>query len=368
MREETADIAVYGERAPGADARAEPPGLEVRGLAHGFGPRRVVDGVSFTLRRGEVHCLVGPSGCGKTTTLRLIAGLETVQEGEIRIGGRLVAAPGFSVPPERRRVGLMFQDFALFPHLTVAENVAFGLRHLPRRERERRVRELLERVDLAGYANRYPDMLSGGEQQRVALARALAPKPQVMLLDEAFSALDTSLRARVREETLAVLREAGTPVVLVTHDPEEAIRAGDVIHAMLEGRIVQSGRPAELYARPLHPFVAGFFGPVNEFRTRVRDGRAPTPLGDVPAPGFPEGEKVLAVIRPEGVRLRPPNGSGLRARIDARKDLGPVHLVWLGLPDGTQVRVRESAPVEFPVGSEVAVEIDPAHAFVFPAR
>jgi len=365
MHEQTAEIAAREERAP--KAMEALPGLEVRHLRHAFGPRRVVDGVSLTVRRGEVHCLVGPSGCGKTTMLRLIAGLEPVREGEIRIGGRLVAAPGFSVPPERRRVGLMFQDFALFPHLTVAENVAFGLRHLPRRERERRVAELLERVNLAGYGRHYPDMLSGGEQQRVALARALAPQPDLMLLDEAFSALDTGLRIRVREETLAILREAGTPVVLVTHDPEEAIRAGDVIHAMLEGRIVQSGRPVELYAHPRHPFVAGFFGPVNEFRTRVRSGRATTPLGDVAASGFFEGAEVLVVVRPEGIRLSPSAKEGLRARIVARKDLGPVHLVWLGLPDGTQVKVRESAFIECPVGSEVSVQIDPAHAFVFPA-
>ncbi len=368
MREETAEIATRAERAPEGSVAAAPPGLDVRHLRHAFGPRRVVDGVSLAVRRGEVHCLVGPSGCGKTTVLRLIAGLEPVQEGEIHIGGRLVAAPGFSVPPERRRVGLMFQDFALFPHLTVADNVAFGLRHLARRERERRVRDLLERVDLLGYERHYPDMLSGGEQQRVALARALAPEPDLMLLDEAFSALDTGLRARVREETLTILREAGTPVVLVTHDPEEAIRAGDVIHAMLEGRIVQSGRPAELYARPRHPFVAGFFGPVNEFRTRVRGGRASTPVGDVPAPGFAEGEEVLVVMRPEGIRLLPPTEEGLRARIVARKDLGPVHLVWLGLCDGTQVKVRESGPVAFPEGSEVSVRVDPAHAFVFPTR
>ncbi len=365
MREETAPAVVEEIRAGGA--AAEPPGLEVRELSHAYDTRRVVERVSLTVRPGEVHCLVGPSGCGKTTTLRLVAGLEPVREGEIRIRGRLVAAPGFAVPPERRRVGLMFQDFALFPHLTVAENVAFGLRRLDRRRREARVRELLARVHLRGYEDRYPHMLSGGEQQRVALVRALAPEPDLMLLDEAFSALDAGLRAQVREETLAILRETGTATLLVTHDAEEAIRAADVIHAMLDGRIVQSGTPARLYAAPAHPFVAGFFGPVNRFRGRVRGGRAATPIGEVPAPGLAEGGEVTVVIRPEGIRIGPPSGAGVRARIVARKDLGPVHLVWLGLPDGSQVRVRETGPVDFAEGSEVAVTLDPAHVFVFPA-
>ncbi len=371
MREETATAApavAEAQKPVPRPGSGEPPGLEVRGLSHRYDRAPVVERVSLTVHPGEVHCLVGPSGCGKTTTLRLIAGLEPVREGEIRIRGRLVAAPGFALPPERRRVGLMFQDFALFPHLTVAENVGFGLRRLDRRQREARVHELLAKVDLLGYEDRYPYMLSGGEQQRVALVRALAPEPDLMLLDEAFSALDAGLRTQVREETLALLRETGTATLLVTHDAEEAIRAADVIHAMLEGRIVQSGTPAELYAAPAHPFVAGFFGPINRFRARVRGGRAATPIGEVPAPGLEEGADVLVVIRPEGIRLGPADAGGVRARIVARKDLGPMHLVWLGLPDGTQVKVRETGPLDLPVGAEVGVTLDPAHLFVFPAH
>ncbi len=362
---ETGTAVREGHAAPAT----EPPGLEVQELSHRFDRRLVVDRVSFAVARGAVHCLVGPSGCGKTTTLRLIAGLETLQEGRIRIRGRLVAEPGWSLPPEKRRVGLMFQDFALFPHLTVAENVAFGLRHLDRAEREQRVRRLLERVDMAAFADRYPYMLSGGEQQRVALARALAPEPDLMLLDEAFSALDTALRTQIREETLTILREAGTSTLLVTHDAEEAIRAGDVIHAMLAGRIVQSGTPSELYAHPADPFVASFFGPVNSFRARVRGGRVATPIGEVPADGLAEGARALVIVRPEGIRLaRAEAGRPAHARLVDRRDLGPIHLIWLGLPDGSRVKVRETGAVEVGIGDPVEVQLDPALVFVFPER
>ena len=348
--------------------RLKPPGLRVEGLGHRFGRRQVVEGLSLTIACGEVHCLVGPSGCGKTTCLRLIAGLEPLQQGRIHIQGRLVAEPGFGLPPERRSVGLMFQDFALFPHLTVAENVAFGLRRRSRREREQRVRELLRRVDLEGYEDRYPYMLSGGEQQRVALARALAPEPDLMLLDEAFSALDTSLRAQIREQTLAILREAGTAILMVTHDAEEAIRSADVIHAMLEGRIVQSGTPAELYARPANLFVAGFFGPVNRFPGRVHNARVDTPIGSVAADGLAEGTPVVVAVRPEGVRIRrASDGCGVRARVIVRRDLGPIHVLRLALAQGSEVKVREAGPVELAPGEEVEVRLDPAHVFVFPA-
>ncbi len=354
---------------PGKRKEREPAGLEIVELGHSFARRRVVDRVSLRVARGEVHCLVGPSGCGKTTTLRLVAGLEPVQEGRISICGRLVAEPGFAVPPERRRVGLMFQDFALFPHLSVAENVAFGLRHLDRTAREKRVRELLGKVNMTDYERAYPHTLSGGEQQRVALARALAPEPDLMLLDEAFSALDTALRTQIREEALAILREAGTATLLVTHDAEEAVRAGDVIHAMQEGRIVQSGAPAELYARPANSFVAGFFGPVNRFRARVRSGTVATPLGEIRVARLAEGEAVEVVVRPEGIRLSRADGSsGSRARLEARRDLGPVHVVWLRLADGSRVKVRETGIVDVAIGEEVTVALDPRHLFVFPAE
>jgi iron(III) transport system ATP-binding protein len=354
-------------------AAAEPlparQGLKVEALTHRFGARQVVDHVALAVAPGEVHCLVGPSGCGKTTTLRLIAGLEDLQEGLIALNGRVLAAPGRRLPPERRRVGLMFQDFALFPHLTVAENVAFGLAGAERRQRMARAAELLEAVNMAAYAKAYPHTLSGGEQQRVALARALAPRPELMLLDEAFSALDTSLRAQVRDETLGLLREAGTPTLLVTHDAEEAIRIGDRIHAMQHGRIVQSGTPSELYGRPANTFVAGFFGPVNRYRGRVAGGCVETPVGPAPAVGLPEGAAVDLIIRPEALRVGGSRTQGvLRGRILVRRDLGPVHLLRLRLPDGSTVKLRQAGQIDAAVGEEVALEIDPRHLFVFPAE
>jgi iron(III) transport system ATP-binding protein len=346
---------------------AAPPGLQVEEMSHRFGERLVVDRVGLAMDTGEMHCLVGPSGCGKTTTLRLIAGLEALQEGQITLNGRLLAAPGRGLPPERRRVGLMFQDFALFPHLRVGENVAFGLSGVDRRGRERRVAELLAAVNMSAFARAYPHTLSGGEQQRVALARALAPSPELMLLDEAFSALDTSLRAQVRDETLTLLREAGTPTLLVTHDAEEAIRVGDRIHAMLEGRIVQSGTPSELYAAPVNPFVAGFFGPVNRFHGRVARGQVETPLGWASAMGLADGSNVEAIVRPEALKVRRPGAGGTRARVLLKRDLGPVHVLRLGLADGSSIKVRQPGQTDAAVGDEVEIDLDPRHLFVYPA-
>ena len=358
-------------RASGAAATAVQTGhgLQVEGLRHRFGDRVVVDDVGFAIAPGEVHCLVGPSGCGKTTTLRLVAGLEEVQAGRIGIDGRTVAEPGRSVPPEERRVGLMFQDFALFPHLRVADNVGFGLRGLDAAARRRRVSRLLERMRLGAHARSWPHTLSGGEQQRVALARALAPEPALMLLDEAFSALDTTLRAAVREESLGVLREAGTPTLLVTHDAEEAVQVGDRIHAMQAGRIVQSGTPLELYRRPSDPFVAGFFGPVNLFRAKVRGGRVATPVGIIAATAIADGVEVEAIVRPEAIVVRhAPDGGGIRARVVHRRDLGPVHVLQLGLADGSTLKVRQAGGIAAAVGDEVEIQLDPAHLFVYPAR
>jgi iron(III) transport system ATP-binding protein len=343
-------------------------GLDIQGLAHRYGGGSVLAGVNLAVGPGEVHCLVGPSGCGKTTTLGLIAGLLRVQEGRILIGGRLVAAPGVLLPPEARRVGLMFQDFALFPHLTVAENVAFGLASRRRGGRDVRVRALLERVAMAAQARALPETLSGGEQQRVALARALACEPDLMLLDEAFSALDTSLRSQLRVEILDLLTETGTPTLVVTHDPAEAALVGERIHAMRGGRIVQSGAPAELFARPADPFVAGFFGPVHRLSGRVANQRIETALGVVPAAAFPDGTRVELVVRLEAMRLRRPGaGSAPRARVVERRDLGPSCLVRIALADGGVLGVPVVRPDVADVDVEVEITLDPCHVFVYPA-
>jgi iron(III) transport system ATP-binding protein len=341
-------------------------GLQVADLRHAYGQRVVVKGVGFELPEGEVHCLVGPSGCGKTTILRLVAGLEPIQDGSISLGGELVAEPGYGVPPEVRRVGLMFQDFALFPHLCVLDNVAFGLRGLDPKQRRQRAEELLAQVDMGGFGERYPHMLSGGEQQRVALARALAPRPRVILLDEPFSSLDATLREHVRDDTIALLRGAGTPVLLVTHDADEAVRVADRIHVMLEGRILQHGSPAERDARPANPFVAGFFGPLNRYTGWVVAGMVSTPLGPVEVSEIADGTPVDVLIRPEALRLLRDGGAApFRFRVRRIRDLGTNRVLELELPDGPLITVRMTSIAEFVAGDVVAVELDPSQVYVY---
>ncbi len=354
-----------------AHARAEPSvtsGLQVVGLRHAYGKRLVVDGIDLDLPEGEVHCLVGPSGCGKTTILRLIAGLEPLQSGRISIGGELVAEPGYAVPPEVRRVGLMFQDFALFPHLRVRDNVAFGLRRLDSRGRRQRAEELLAQVDMSGHGDSYPHMLSGGEQQRVALARALAPSPRVILLDAPFSSLDATLREHVRDDAIALLRRSATPVLMVTHDAEEAVRVADRIHVMLDGKIIQSGTPAELYRRPATPFVAGCFGPLNRFKGWVVAGQVSTPLGPVEVPDLPDGTAVDVLIRPEALRLSRDGGANpARFSIQRIRDLGTNRMLELRVPDGPVLTVRMTGTTHFAVGDSVAVAIDPQQTYIYRA-
>jgi iron(III) transport system ATP-binding protein len=342
-------------------------GLEVEDLRHAYGERTVLREVSLSLNHGEVHCLVGPSGCGKTTILRLIAGLETVQSGRIAIEGELVAEPGYASAPEARRVGLMFQDFALFPHLRVLDNVAFGLRGLDSRARRRRAYELLAQVDLDSHADSYPHMLSGGEQQRVALARALAPKPRLMLLDEPFSSLDATLRTHVRDDAIALLRAAGTPVLMVTHDADEAVRVADRIHVMQDGRILQHGTPAELYAHPANPFVAGFFGPLNRYKGWVVGGVVSTPVGPLEV-DLADGTAVDVLIRPEGLRLlRDGGATSCRFRVRRIRDLGTNRVLELELPDGPPLIARMTSIAEFTVGDVVAVAVEPSQVYVYRA-
>ncbi len=282
--------------------RLEVPRLEAAGLTRRFGGRVVVDGVSFAVRPGQVTCLLGPSGCGKSTTLRMIAGVDDPDAGEIRVDGAPVWGEGAALPPERRGIGLMFQDFALFPHLDVAANVAFGLRG-PAPSRRARVAELLARVGMEQHLESYPHQLSGGEQQRVALARALAPRPRIMLMDEPFSGLDDRLRDGIRDETLAILKAEGTAVLLVTHEPSEAMRMADEIILMREGRIVQGGTPYHIYNNPADKAAAAFFSDINVIRGEVQGALTVTPFGPFLAPGLPDGTAVEIVIRPQHLRI-----------------------------------------------------------------
>ncbi len=345
-------------------------------VSHRYGSLLAVDELSLAVEPGELVCLLGPSGCGKTTVLRLAAGLEPVQSGQVAIGGREVAGPGRSLPPEERGVGLVFQDFALFPHLSVTENVAFGLRGLPRAAREARARRMLEQVRLADFVTAYPHMLSGGQQQRVALARALAPAPQIMLLDEPFSGLDVALRREVRDETLHVLQSAGVATLMVTHDPEEAMFMADRIGLMRDGRLVQIGRPSDLYFRPADRFVAGFFGEVNALPGQVGEGRVATPLGPVAAPGLAEGSAVEVLIRSEGLLLGALAVTGSRqplakAEVLAARLLGRTSLLHLATADGSGglLHLHARVPGRFlpEEGSLLPVALDPTLAFVFAA-
>jgi len=347
---------------------AETPVLAVEGLSHWYGATRVLDDISLTVARGEILCLVGPSGCGKSTSLRLVAGLEPIDIGQIAIAGRIASAPGTYQPAEHRNVGLMFQDYALFPHMTVLENVAFGIRGTTKHERRNRALAALSEVGLADYAGAHPHVLSGGQQQRVALARALAPKPALMLLDEPFSGLDRQLRNQVRDDTMHLLKQSGAATMLVTHDPEEAMFMADRIAVMRAGRIEQIGAPADIYYRPASAFVAEFFSEVNRMEGHVADGLVETPLGRVRADGLPDGTAVQVLVRPEGVKLTA-NGPGPAAHVMAARMLGRsslVHLSLAGTADDVHLHAR--VPGRFlPCDAQtLSISLDPEQTFVFP--
>lgn len=288
-----------GEGSMGA---ATAPRLEIRNMRRFFEGRAVVDDVSLQVQPGQVTCLLGPSGCGKSTTLRMIAGVEMQDEGEIWVDGKLICDTVFRIPPERREIGLMFQDFALFPHLSVGDNVAYGLKGT-RAEKRARAENLLEKVSLRRFIDDYPHQLSGGEQQRVALARALAPKPKIMLMDEPFSGLDNRLRDGIRDDTLSLLKEEDAAVLLVTHEPEEAMRMADEIALMRAGKIVQIGAPYNVYNRPVDKSALSFFSDINVVPATVNGALATTPFGEFLAPGHPDGTEVEIVFRPQHIRI-----------------------------------------------------------------
>jgi len=278
------------------------PRLEVRNLMRHFDGRAAVNDVSLQVMPGQVTCLLGPSGCGKTTTLRIIAGVDQQDSGTVLVDGDVISDQNVFTPPEARSIGLMFQDFALFPHLSVAENVAFGLTG-PKPEQQKRVVDLLERVDMAVAIDAYPHELSGGEQQRVALARAIAPRPRIMLMDEPFSGLDERLKDDIRDTTLSVLKDEGTAVLLVTHEPDEAMRMADEIALMRDGRIVQLGAPYNIYNAPSDMLVAAFFSDINVIHGVVHGSLVDTAFGEFFAPGHPDNTKIDIVIRPQHLRM-----------------------------------------------------------------
>ena len=327
--------------------------VRTTGLHKSFGGVEAVCGVDFEAPNGALTAVVGPSGCGKTTLLRLIAGFEVPDRGRVEIGGTVVADADSDVmvPPERRRVGMVFQQLALFPHLDVAGNVAYGLRGTSRSDRAARVKELLALVDLAGMERRYPDQLSGGQAQRIALARALAPRPAVVLLDEPFSSLDVSLRADVRTQVRDILKREGVTAVLVTHDQDEALALGDQVAVMLAGKVAQQGPPEDVYRRPATDRVASFLGDANLLPGEVRAGVASTELGDVPTSAADGAGFVL--FRAEDLDLHEEGD----ARVVSSEYFGHDQVVTVALASGTTVRARLHARRRLDPGAAVSVRV-----------
>jgi iron(III) transport system ATP-binding protein len=359
-----AEVALTDALAGGAATSA----LVVDRIRQTYGAVTALDDVSFALAKGEILALVGHSGSGKSTLLRVAAGLERPASGRVLVDGREVCGATAFVPPESRGVGLMFQDYALFPHMTVLDNVRFGLGRHSRSDAERIARSALDGVGLSACADDYPHALSGGEQQRVALARALAPEPSVLLMDEPFSNLDRRTRDMVRDETITVLRRNHATAILVTHDPEEAMRLADRIVLLRAGRVVQSGTAEELYRRPASLFVARFFSEFDEVEGKVASGRADSLLGAFPANGLGEGEKATICIRPNAIRLTGP-GKGVAARVISRRFLGETDLLHVGvagLPRALHVRVP--AEVLAGEGDPVGLEVMGEDVMVFAAE
>ncbi len=319
-----------------------PPVVECIRAAKSFGPTRAVEDVSFAVGPGEVVGFLGSSGSGKTTLLRLIAGFETVSAGEVRIADKVVSSPYDHVPSERRNVGVVFQEYALFPHLTVAENVEFGLGKLSRHERRRRSGRVLEMVRLDGMGRRYPHQLSGGEQQRVALARTLAPRPVTILLDEPFSNLDASMKSEMRREVCEILKESGATAVFVTHDREEAFAMADRVAVLQSGRLEQIDSPSALYHSPATPLVAKATGACDFLPGRIRGGRAVTDFGSLAVAacsgGLREGTEVDVLIRADDLQLAPDPSAA--AVVTSREFRGDEVLLAVRTPSGATVHCR----------------------------
>jgi len=351
--------------------------LELRDIHLAFGPEQAVCGLDLAVDKGEVVCLLGRSGCGKTTTLRVAAGIERQQRGSVRVDGRPVSDERVHFPPERRSVGLMFQECALFPHLTALENVGFGCPGA-REEKRREAHGFLRRMGLAGHAGKYPHQLSGGQQQRIALARALAARPRCLLMDEPFSGLDARLRDGVRDEALQLLKEEGAAVLLVTHEPGEALRMGDRIALMRRGRIVQTGEPYHLYNHPVDRQAAEFFSEVNVVRGKVVSQQVDTPFGPFLAVGNPDGTRVEIVIRPEHLRLEmdlggdapvasPELGIPAAGRVARSRFLGSESLVEVRVdPGGTPLRATVPGTFLPPEGAPIWISLRRDRCFVFP--
>lgn len=326
--------------------------------------RPAVQEISFAAREGEILCLLGPSGCGKTTILRAIAGFEPVRSGQIFLSGQLVSSPDVMIPTENRRVGMVFQEYALFPHLRVQDNIAFGLRHLARSVRSEQVQEMLRLTGLEGFERRYPHELSGGQQQRVALARALVQNPVVLLLDEPFSNLDPDMAGRMRQELHDLLRRTKTTTVLVTHDHDEAFAMADRIAVLNQGRLEQFDTPEMMYHMPATPFVADFVGQADFIPGTVSQGMVHTELGEFPDTiECTDGTNVVVMIRPDDIHLVPTEGA--RSRVLSRQFHGSENLYTVSLPSGQIVHSSQGSTSVYQAGTTVELRVLATHTVLF---
>jgi iron(III) transport system ATP-binding protein len=339
--------------------------LTFENICHQFeNGTQTLRGVSLTAEPGEVLCLLGPSGSGKTTLLRIAAGVESQTSGRVILNGQEIAGPNAYVPPEKRSIGLVFQDYALFPHLSIMDNVRFGLTAMSKEDAKLEAFTALGRVGLQSYANAYPHQLSGGEQQRVALARALVPRPAVLLLDEPFSGLDSRLKDSVRAETLAILRQSRATAIVVTHDAEEAMRMADRIALLKDGSLVQVGTAEELYTRPASLFAAGFFSELDLFETTVSHGMAKTPLGVFPA-AFADNTPVTVALRLGDIEFSE-REAAIPARILNRRFLGEAEMMQLAVAGlDMPVTTRQRCGVVPASARDIRVFVSPDRALVF---
>ena len=343
--------------------------VEITNLSHTIGNKEILRNINFTLSKDSISCILGPSGSGKTSLLKLIAGLERVQNGSIKINSKEVSSKSKHLPTEKRNIGFLFQDYALFPHLTVKQNLEYPVNY---KTSPHTIEDIIKLIKLPNSLNKYPHELSGGEQQRVALARSIISNPDILLLDEPFSSLDLNLREDVRDDTLHLLQKSNVSVIIVTHDPFEAMFISNQINIMdTTGRIVQSGSPAELYNNPANSYVAEFFGETNRFEGVVKNGQIITPVGKISAPKELENKNVKIHIRPRGIRLnkQPTPVNGIKGTVMASKLMGSFSFIHLSVldKDNEIVHIHSHMPADFnpKQSSAVEIEIDEKQTFIF---
>ena len=343
--------------------------VEVQNLSHSINNKKILNNINFALNKDNISCILGPSGSGKTTLLKLIAGLEKVQSGKIIINGEEVSSSSKHLPTEKRKIGFLFQDYALFPHLTVKQNLEYPINY---RNSDYKIDDIIDLIKLPNSLNKFPHELSGGEQQRVALARSIISNPDLLLLDEPFSSLDLNLREEIRDDTLHLLQSSNVSTIIVTHDPFEAMFISNQINIMDDqGSIIQSGAPADLYNTPKNEYVTRFFGETNVFKGNANNSIVTTPVGDVKVDSKYENKNVTVHIRPQGIKLseQPTPVNGIKGTVMASKLMGSFSFIHLSVlnNDNEIVHVHSHMPPEFNPKQSSAVEIsvDEKHTFVF---